>query len=90
MLSLTYVAPPLLVLSSQPAAILCGGLAWLGMTTAFLPTLGAYDAPRPIALLLPLIAIFYLAATVGSAVLYWRGHGGYWKGRVQAPAADGT
>jgi hopene-associated glycosyltransferase HpnB len=90
MLSLTYVAPPLLVLSSQPAAILCGGLAWLGMTTAFLPTLGAYDAPRPIALLLPLIAIFYLAATVGSAVLYWRGHGGYWKGRVQAPAADST
>jgi hopene-associated glycosyltransferase HpnB len=90
MLILTYVAPPLLVLSSQPAAILCGGLAWLGMTTAFLPTLGAYDAPRPIALLLPLIAIFYLAATVGSAVLYWRGRGGYWKGRVQAPAADST
>ena len=90
MLSLTYLAPPLLVLSSQPAAILCGGVAWLGMSIAFMPTLRAYDVPRPIALLLPLIALFYVAATIGSAVLYWRGRGGYWKGRVQAPAADST
>jgi hopene-associated glycosyltransferase HpnB len=90
MLSFTYLAPPLLVLSSQPAAILCGGVAWLGMSIAFLPTLRAYDAPRSIALLLPLIALFYVAATVASAVLYWRGRGGYWKGRVQAPAADNT
>jgi hypothetical protein len=52
--------------------------------------LRAYDAPRPIALLLPLIALFYVAATVGSAVLFWRGRGGYWKGRVQAPAPDST
>jgi hopene-associated glycosyltransferase HpnB len=90
MLSLTYLAPPLLVLSSQPAAILCGGFAWLGMSIALLPTLRTYDAPRLIAVLLPLIALFYVAATVGSAVLYWRGRGGYWKGRVQAPAADST
>ena len=90
MLTLTYLAPPLLLLSSEPAGMLCGGLAWLGMSVAFLPTLRAYDAPRPIALLLPLIALFYVAATVGSAVLFWRGRGGYWKGRVQAPAPDST
>jgi hopene-associated glycosyltransferase HpnB len=90
MLILTYFAPPLLVLSSQATAMLCGGFAWLGMSIAFLPTLRAYDAPRPIALLLPVIALFYVAATVASAVLYWRGRGGYWKGRVQAPAADST
>ena len=29
MLTLTYLAPPLLVLSSQPAAMLCGACAWL-------------------------------------------------------------
>src|SRR2546423_1612528 len=69
---------------------LCGAVTWLGMSIAFLPTLRAYDAPRPIALLLPLIALFYVAATVGSAVLFWRGRGGYWKGRVQAPAPDST
>jgi hopene-associated glycosyltransferase HpnB len=90
MLSLTYLAPPLLVLSSQPAALLCGGFAWLGMSIAFLPTLRAFYAPRLIALLLPLIALFYVAATVASAVLFWRGRGGYWKGRVQAPAPDST
>jgi hopene-associated glycosyltransferase HpnB len=90
MLILTYLAPPLLVLSSEPAAISFGGVAWLGMSIAFLPTLWAYDAPRSIAVLLPLIALFYVAATVASAVLFWRGRGGYWKGRVQAPAPNST
>ena len=90
MLALTYLAPPLLLLSSGPLATWCGGLAWLSMGIAFLPTLRAYEAPRWIALLLPMIALFYVAATVASAVLYWRGRGGYWKGRVQAPAADST
>jgi hopene-associated glycosyltransferase HpnB len=90
MLALTYLAPPLLLLSSEPVAAWCGGLAWLGMSIAFLPTLRVYDAPRPIALLLPLITLFYVAATVASAVLFWRGRGGYWKGRVQAPAPDRT
>ncbi|MBV8934547.1 MAG: glycosyltransferase [Alphaproteobacteria bacterium] len=90
MLVLTYLAPPLLLLAAQPAAVLCGAIAWLGMTVAFLPTLRAYKAPRAIAPLLPLIALFYVAATVGSAVLFWRGRGGYWKGRVQAPAPDRT
>ncbi len=85
MLALTYLAPPLLLLSSEPLATWCGGLAWLGMGIAFLPTLRTYETPRSIALLLPLIALFYVAATVTSAVLFWRGRGGYWKGRVQAP-----
>jgi hopene-associated glycosyltransferase HpnB len=90
MLALTYLAPPLLLLSSEPLATWCGGLAWLGMGIASLPTLRTYETPRSIALLLPLIALFYVAATVTSAVLFWCGRGGYWKGRVQAPAADST
>jgi hypothetical protein len=90
MLSLTYLAPPLLLLSPEPPAMLCGAVSWLGMSIALLPTLRAYDVPRPIAVLLPLIALFYVSATVASAVLFWRGRGGYWKGRVQAPAPDIT
>ena len=35
-------------------------------------------------LLLPLAALFYTAATIGSAIQYWRGRGGNWKGRFQA------
>ena len=90
MLVLTYLTPPLLLLSAQPAAMLCGGIAWLGMAIAFLPTLRAYEAPRAIAPLLPLIALFYVAATVASAMLFWRGRGGYWKGRFQAATPDST
>jgi hopene-associated glycosyltransferase HpnB len=86
-LMLTYLAPPLLLLSSQPAAALCGALAWLGMSIAFLPTLRAYDASPLLAPLLPLIALFYAAATIASAVQFWRGRGGYWKGRFQAAAS---
>jgi hopene-associated glycosyltransferase HpnB len=87
-LTLTYLAPPLLLPSAEPAAVLCGAIAWLGMSIAFLPTLRAYDAPRYLGLLLPLIALFYVAATVASAVQFWRGRGGYWKGRFQAASPD--
>jgi hopene-associated glycosyltransferase HpnB len=87
MLGLTYMAAPLLLLlSRQPAAMVFGAAAWLGMSIAFLPSLRAYDAPRAVTFLLPLIALFYAAATVASAVLFWRGRGGYWKGRFQAAA----
>ena len=90
MLVLTYLAPPLLLLSSQPVAILGGTIAWLGMSIAFLPTLRAYEAPRSLAPLLPLIALFYIVATTTSAVQFWRGRGGNWKGRFQAAAPDST
>jgi hypothetical protein len=87
-LVLTYLAPPLLLFSAQPLAALCGAIAWLGMSIAFLPTLRAYDAPHVLAPLLPLIALFYVAATIASALQFWRGRGGYWKGRFQAAAPD--
>jgi hypothetical protein len=61
-----------------------GGAAWLGMTLAFLPTLRLYRCPAWQAPLLPAIAAFYTAATVGSAIQFWRGRGGGWKGRFQA------
>jgi hypothetical protein len=36
------------------------------------------------ALALPLVASFYTAATIDSALRYWSGRGGQWKGRMQA------
>jgi len=33
--------------------------------------------------LLPLVALFYMSATIDSASSYWTGRGGIWKGRVQ-------
>jgi hopene-associated glycosyltransferase HpnB len=87
-LGLTYLAPPLLLLSSKSVAMLCGGFAWLAMCIAYLPTLRAYDVSPLLAVLLPLTALFYIAATIGSAVQFWRGRGGNWKGRFQASAPD--
>lgn len=89
-LGLIYLAPPLLLLSSAPAVRVCGGLAWLAMCIAYSPTLRAYNASPLPGVLLPLIAVFYIAATVASAVQFWRGRGGSWKGRFQAAAPNQT
>jgi hypothetical protein len=83
-LALLYLAPPLLLLSDNPVAVLLGGLAWLAMAAAFVPILRLYNCSPAMGLLLPLIAGFYMAATLGSAVMFWRGRGGSWKGRFQA------
>jgi hopene-associated glycosyltransferase HpnB len=87
-MAITYLAPPLLVLlSGQPLAMVLGGVAWLAMAASFLPILKLYRCPPLLALLLPAIAAFYMAATLGSAVQFWRGRGGAWKGRFQAVPA---
>jgi hopene-associated glycosyltransferase HpnB len=87
MMALTYLAPPLLLLMSRdPLAIALGGIAWLLMAASFLPILRVYRCSPLVAPLLPAIALFYMAATLGSAIQFWRGRGGAWKGRFQASA----
>ncbi len=77
-----YVAPPLLILTGDRLAAVCGIAAWVLMTLSYLPTLRFYRRSFSWALLLPLIALFFMAATVDSAIRYWSGRGGLWKGRV--------
>jgi hopene-associated glycosyltransferase HpnB len=86
MMALTYLAPPLLLVSGNPIAMVLGGATWLAMAVSFLPILKLYRCSPLVALLLPAIALFYMAATLGSAVQFWRGRGGAWKGRFQAAA----
>jgi len=82
-LVLTYLAPPLLtLLAPQPAAGMAA-LAWLLMSICYLPALRYYRVAWFAAPLLPLVALFYAGATFHSAISYWRGAGGEWKGRVQ-------
>jgi hopene-associated glycosyltransferase HpnB len=58
------------------------GLAAYGLAVgSYLPTLARYCQPKILALALPLIALFYMAATFGSAWNYWRGTGAKWKSR---------
>jgi hypothetical protein len=82
-----YLAPPLLVLSGDGGATMLGAAAWLAMSGAFEPVLRLYHCGVGLALLLPAMALFYTAATIASAVLFWRGRGGSWKGRFQATSA---
>jgi hopene-associated glycosyltransferase HpnB len=84
-MTITYLAPPLLLAAGSWAALL-GGCSWGLMSLSFWPMLRYYRRSPLWAPLLPLIAIFFLGATIHSAILYWRGHGGLWKGRVQDPA----
>lgn len=82
-LLLTYIVPPVFGLALGPGAPLAAA-AWLAMGIAFQPMLLHYGRAPFWGLALPLIALFYLAATIGSAVDHWRGRGGQWKGRAQA------
>jgi hopene-associated glycosyltransferase HpnB len=82
---LTYVAPVILLLAHDSTARLLGFAAWLLMSLSFLSTVRFYRISIVWAPLLPLTALFYTYATWLSAVRYWMGKGGHWKGRTQAP-----
>jgi hopene-associated glycosyltransferase HpnB len=60
-----------------------GITAWALLTMAYVPALRFHRCSVFWAPLLPLIALFYLGATIHSAVAFWCGAGGMWKGRVQ-------
>jgi hopene-associated glycosyltransferase HpnB len=82
-MTIVYLAPPLLLLTRDPVAMICGLAAWVLMILSYIPVLRFYGRSFLWAPFLPLVALFYLDATVESAILYWRGRGGEWKGRVQ-------
>ncbi|MGO9897952.1 MAG: glycosyltransferase [Bryobacteraceae bacterium] len=82
-LALTYLGPPLAAALGRRNAALAGALAWGLMSAAYAPMLRFYRKSALWAPLMPLIATFYLCATMHSAMVYWRGKGGRWKGRVQ-------
>jgi hopene-associated glycosyltransferase HpnB len=72
----TYLLPPLMLFTRHPYG------AYALMIITYVPILRFYRQSVFWAPLLPLIALFYTCATVHSAILYWRGKGGQWKGRV--------
>jgi hopene-associated glycosyltransferase HpnB len=81
-MAVTYLAPVILLSAGKWTAALAFA-AYLLMAIAYRPILRFYGLSPFWAALLPLMAAFYVAATVNSAVEYWSGHGGWWKGRVQ-------
>ncbi|GAB5470407.1 MAG: glycosyltransferase [Rhodospirillales bacterium] len=87
-MALLYLAPPALLLvgalaGDGPAAVL-GGLTWLLMALAWVPTLRLYGLGPWRGLLLPLAGLLYSAMTFDSGRRHWQGKGAAWKGRVGA------
>jgi hopene-associated glycosyltransferase HpnB len=78
-----YAAPPFVALLGTGLARGAAALSWLCMAAAFQPMLRFYRRSPLWGLTLPLIGILYTAFTVDSAIQYWRGRGGMWKGRFQ-------
>lgn len=91
-MAVVYLAPPLLVLFAEGLPRWLGLCAWLVMALTFQPMLRFYRQSPLWSLLwglaLPAIGAAYSLFTVQSAVDFWRGRGGLWKGRVQAMAGD--
>jgi hopene-associated glycosyltransferase HpnB len=82
-LVLTYLLPPLLLLSGQPVSIALGAMGWILMSLTYAPMVRFYRQSPLWSICLPAIATFYAAATIHSAVQYRLGRGGRWKGRIQ-------
>jgi len=83
-MALSYGAPPLLVVFGTGYARLAAAFAWIGMIVAFQPMLRFYGRNPAWGAALPVIAAFYAAFTLDSAIQFGCGRGGMWKGRVQA------
>jgi hopene-associated glycosyltransferase HpnB len=81
-LTLVWLVPPAAAFAGRGDALICGLMAWGLSAVSYMPTLARYGQNRLWALALPLIAIFYMAATFGSALNYWRGRGARWKSRA--------
>jgi hopene-associated glycosyltransferase HpnB len=84
-LFVTFLLPWFSFLSGEDPAWFLASTAICLMTVTFGVTVRFYALPWPWALALPLAALYYGYATCVSAVRYWLGRGGQWKGRAQAP-----
>jgi hopene-associated glycosyltransferase HpnB len=87
-MALVYVAPPMFAIFAGGGAQAAGAVAWVMMAIALAPMLRLYGRPLVGGFALPAIAVAYVAFTFDSALQYWRGRGGYWKGRFQAPMRE--
>ncbi len=82
-MTLLYLLPLSLLASRALILAVIGGAAYLLMIATYYPMIRFYELNPLWALTLPLSAVFYMAATIHSAVKFWSGRGGEWKGRAQ-------
>jgi hopene-associated glycosyltransferase HpnB len=85
-MALLYIAPVEAAIMGQGVVRWLGLATWLLMAVSFQPMLRFYRMNPLWGLALPAIGAAYTVFTVQSAVQFWRGEGGLWKGRAQAMA----
>ena len=85
-LAIMFLVPPALALFAHGPARLAGIAAWAAMALVFQPILRFYRRSPLWGLAVPAIGALYGSFTFWSAVEFWRGRGGMWKGRAQAIA----
>ncbi len=83
-MTLTWIVPPIAAFLGRGCTSGVGLLTWLLFSAVYLPTLVRFRRSPLWALFLPMIAVFYMTATIGSAVNHYRGRGVVWKGRAYA------
>ena len=86
-LGLVFLVPPAAALFGEGWTRLFGLAAWVAMAGSYLPSLRRFRLSPLWAPLLPLIALFYMAATLGSALDHARGRGVVWKRRAYTEGA---
>ena len=89
-MSLVYLAAPIYLaialLTHQWILAIASSFTWLLMTIAYYPTTKLYNLSIVWTLALPAIAFLYTLMTIDSAIKYYRGEGGGWKGRTYSRA----
>jgi hopene-associated glycosyltransferase HpnB len=82
-MSIMYLFPLVALASGHLWLSTLGAFCWLLMAIAYFPMVRFYGPGALWALTLPVSATFYIFATIHSAVAFWSGRGGTWKGRAQ-------
>lgn len=80
-MGLVWLAPVYFALFGRGRVRMMGGASLALAVISFLPTLSRFRLSPVRALALPVVAAFYMAATIGSAVDHHRGRGVQWKSR---------
>lgn len=81
-LALVFLAPPAITLFGHGPARLVALTAWALMAATYLPSLARYRRSFLWAPFLPLVAVFYMGATVAAALAHHFGRGVAWKSRA--------
>jgi hopene-associated glycosyltransferase HpnB len=85
-MALIYLLPVALLFSGNATIETLGAAICLLMLLAYLSMVRFYGLQWYWALTLPVSATFYIFATIDSALRFWSGRGGEWKGRAQDQA----